>query len=470
MNLSTRNCSECQQPFLGSETEPLCPRCRGAPPASHERTIDTTTTISHEFAAAPTRHVDLTQQYTGRTFDAYTIENLVGRGGMAWVFRARHNWLHRPCAIKILCPELQQRSSDFLDKFIAEARAAASVVHPHIVTVHNIGQTGDHHYIELEYVAGQSLQSILSEQGRLPPLQATDLLMQSCAGLGAAHRNGIIHRDFKPSNILVTDLVRAKLSDFGLAKRIVADRSEQALEALAGTPSYMAPELFAGRRADPRSDVYAVGVSLYYLLTGSLPFGERNLRKLIGQHTHASPPDPRQQSPELPEKAMRLIGRCLSKRPEERPENGDQLYQELRELYLGLRDIRSLVVEAVATLDLTVQSEGDRQVVTVPLPGGRQQRVYIEDRAAGPWPEHLVKIYSLCCPVQETYFRRALELNANIAFGALAIEQVDGQAYFVMINHYPRTTCDAEEIRQSVLEISKWADQVEFALTGEDRH
>jgi eukaryotic-like serine/threonine-protein kinase len=146
------------------------------------------------------------------------------------------------------------------------------------------------------------------------------------------------------------------------------------------------------------------------------------------------------------------------------------LHAELREIYLGLRDIRSLVIEAMAALDLTVESEGDRHVVTVPLSGGRTQRIYIEDQTEGPWAEHLVKIYSLCCPAQDSYFRKALELNADIAFGALAIDNIDGQPFFVMVNHYPRRTCDAEEIRRSVVNISKWADQVEFALTGEDHH
>jgi eukaryotic-like serine/threonine-protein kinase len=470
MNTQTQYCRGCQQPFSGTEEDHFCPRCCQGPTVGVEQTLDTTTTVSFEGTAEPTRSIDLARQYAGRTFDAYTIDTLVGRGGMAWVFRAWHNWLHRPCAIKILCPDLQQRCADSLDKFIAEARAAASIVHPHIVTVHNIGQTGAHHYIELEYVAGRSLQNILLENGRLPALQSTQWMLQSCSALAAAHRSGLIHRDFKPSNILVTQDQQAKLSDFGLAKRIVADGSDEMPETLAGTPAYMAPELFAGHRADPRSDVYAVGVSLYYLFTGSLPFSERILGKLIEQHARATPPDLRQQCPELPEEVVGLIQRCLSKRPEERPEDGDRLYAELREVYLGLRDIRSLVAEAAASLNLTVRSEGDRQVVTVPLPGGRQQRVFIEDRTEGPWSQHLVKIYSLCCPVEESYFRRALELNASIAFGALAIEEVDGQPCFVMVNHYPRSTCDTEEIRQSVLDISKWADQVEFALTGKDRY
>ncbi len=472
MDSQLRICVECQQPLAVDDTDRICSRC-GQPLGCNELSavdMADAETVFFDHTAASNESLDLAKQYIGRTFDAYTVEAMLGRGGMAWVFRARHEWLHRLCAIKILCPQLQQRSNDFLSKFIAEARAAASVVHPHIVTVHNIGQTRDHHYIELEYVAGRSLQSIVRQQKRLPPLLAVELLLQSCSALAAAHRNGLIHRDFKPSNILVTDDHQAKLSDFGLAKRIVADGAEQVPEMLAGTPPYMAPELFAGRQADTRSDVYAVGVSWYYLLTGNLPFGERNLQKLIDQHTHVAPPDPREHCPELPVEVVQLVERCLAKRPEQRPEDAGHLHAHLREVYLGLRDIRSLVIEAMAALDLTVESEGDRHAVTVPLPEGRYQRIYIEDQTEGPWDEHLVKIYSLCCPAQDSYLRKALELNADIAFGALAIDQIDGRPFFVMVNHYPRRTCDAEEIRRSVVNISKWADQVEFALTGEDHH
>ncbi len=470
MNTTVRYCRGCNEQFAAGDEEPLCPHCRQLmTECDAAPTMDMAETACCDPGAAPSRSADLRQQFVGRTFDAYTIETLVGRGGMAWVFRARHNSLQRPCAIKILCPELHERSRDFLELFIAEARAAASVVHPHIVTVHNIGQTGDYHYIELEYVPGRSLQSILKEANRLSPLLATELVLQSCSALAEAHRAGLIHRDFKPSNILVTDRQIAKLADFGLAKRVAADPIQATSAALAGTPYYMAPELFAGDPADTRSDVYAVGVSLHYLLTGSFPFVERNLTKLIRMHTELPPPDPREFCPELPAEVVQLIARCMAKRPEERPEDGAQLHGELRELYLGLRDIRSLVTEAIASLDLAAQVDGERLVVTVPLPEGRQQRVYIEDRTAGPWAEHLVKIYSLCCPVEDSYLRPALELNANISHGSLAIEEVDGQDFFVMVNRYPRSTCDAEEIRQSVLDISKWADQVEQALTGEDR-
>ena len=182
-----------------------------------------------------------------------------------------------------------------MDLFLAEARAAASLVHPHIVTVHNIGQSGSLHYIELEYVPGQTLQQLVQAAGKLDAYSATDLLSQACSALAEAHRCGVVHRDFKPSNILVHRNGQAKLADFGLAKRVSGGGSLD--DSLAGTPYFMAPELFRTRPASKASDVYAVGVSYYYLLTGEFPYVERNVGKLAEKHANAPVPDPASGAP-----------------------------------------------------------------------------------------------------------------------------------------------------------------------------
>jgi len=414
--------------------------------------------------------VDIGRQLVGKRFDSYTIEEFVGKGGMAWVFRAKHNTLHRHCAIKILCPDLRSRNDEFINMFIAEARAAASVVHPHIVTVHNIGEADSNHYIELEYVAGQSLRHVLQSAEKLDPIRATGFLVEACSALAEAHRCGLIHRDFKPSNILVGPHDCAKLADFGLAKRISSDQAGGLAEAITGTPYFMAPELFDGVAASKRSDVYAVGVSYYCLLTGRFPFVDRNLINLAEKHAAEPVPDPRVHCPDLPDGAIDLLNRCMAKRAKDRPADGEALYEELRVVSRRLRDIKSLVAEAVGEMDASCQVERDRIVITVPLSKGRSQRVYVEETTSGPWSEELVKIYSLCCRVDESYFRRALELNANVSHGSLAIEELEGEPFFVMVNSYPRATCDPEEIRHSVRDIANWADEVEYALTGEDRH
>jgi len=416
------------------------------------------------------KSVDIGRELVGKRFDSYTIESFVGKGGMAWVFRAMHNTLHRPCAIKILSPDLRSRDDEFVEMFVAEARAAASVVHPHIVTVHNIGEADSNHYIELEYVAGQSLRHVLQSVGNMDPIRATGFLVEACSALAEAHRCGLIHRDFKPSNILVGPHDCAKLADFGLAKRVSPGQAGGLAEAITGTPYFMAPELFDGVAASRQSDVYAVGVSYYCLLTGRFPYVDRNLMDLADKHAAHPIPDPRVHCPDVPDGVIDLLNRCMAKNPEDRPADGRALYDELCVVSRRLRDIKSLISEAVGGMDASWQVEGDRVVITVPLSEGRSQRVYIEETTSGPWSEELVKIYSLCCRVDESYYRRALELNANVSHGSLAIEELDGEPFLVMVNSYPRATCDPEEIRHSVRDIANWADEVEHALTGEDRH
>ncbi len=428
-------------------------------------TVDLAETVVLDEALAAGDRSALANSLIGRQFDTYTIDAFLGQGGMASVFRATHNTLYRPCAIKILSPSRRNRDCELVELFLAEARAAASVVHPHIVTVHNIGEADSLPYIELEYVPGDTLQELVQTEGRLDPHRATDVLAQACSALGEAHQCGLVHRDFKPSNILVSETGVAKLSDFGLAKQI-----DKGGEALAGTPYFMAPELFSGGAAGKRSDVYAVGVSYYYLLTGQFPFTSRSISELAEKHATDPIPDVTKQCPELPIAAAELLDACMAKQTTQRPEDGQAVFLALREIFRGMRSLQSLVTEAVGDLDVTCAIEGPRAMISVPQPRGRSQRVVVEDCTASVGSEDVIKIYSVCCAAAESYYRRALELNATISHGSLAIEEVNDQACFVMVNTYPRSTCDPEEVRHSVLDIARWADEVENVLTGEDRH
>ena len=469
MTTDTRYCRGCNESFTASEADPRCPQC-GLLMTGDDLapTMDLEETAVLDQTAPPEDTSEFGRSLIGCEFDCYTIDAFLGKGGMASVFRALHNSLCRPCAIKVLSPSRRNRGSDLVELFLAEARSAASVVHPHIVTVHNIGHSGTFPYIELEYVPGPSLQQMVRSEGQLDPYRATDILAQACSALAEAHRCGLVHRDFKPSNILVSNTGLAKLSDFGLAKRIAAGDSQT--ETLAGTPYFMAPELFRGTQTGKGSDVYAVGVSYYYLLTGQFPFVARTVPELAAKHASEPIPDPREICPEIPAEAVDLLARCMAKQREQRPADGAQLYHELKAILRAMRTIESLVDDAVRGLDLECQYDGTRVSVRVPQPGNRWQWVYIEDCTAELAAERVVKIYSICCPAQETYFRRALELNATVSYGSVAIDDVQGKPYFVMVNTYPRATCDPGEVRRSVLDVGRWADEVERVLTGQDRY
>ncbi len=210
-----------------------------------------------------------------RIFPQLEVLELLGRGGMGAVYKARQSALERMVAVKILPPSLGHDRA-FTDRFTREARALARLNHPHIVTVHDVGCTGDFCYFVMEYVDGVNLREAL-RTGQIDPAKALAIVRQICDALEYAHEEGIVHRDIKPENILIDRRGRVKIADFGLAKLLhpVADeagltRTEQVM----GTVRYMAPEQHQGTRpVDHRADIYSLGVVFYELLTGELPLG-----------------------------------------------------------------------------------------------------------------------------------------------------------------------------------------------------
>ena len=220
------------------------------------------------------------ESLVGRRVGQYRLDSVLGRGTMAWVFKAKHLGLGRPCALKVMDPGLVARQPGIREQFWAEARAAANLLHPHVVTIHNLGSVQGIHFIEMEYIrGGRTLRESLVRDGPLEPVRAATLARQVVLALGAAHQAGLVHRDIKPANVLLTPDGRAKLADFGLVRRL--DEPTDGGAPLAGTPTFMAPELFRGTPASPRSDFYALGVLLFHALSGRLPFTADNIGQLI---------------------------------------------------------------------------------------------------------------------------------------------------------------------------------------------
>lgn len=406
-------------------------------------------------------------RFIGRRVGAYEFESFLGRGGMGWVFLARHCTLLRPSAIKILCPEHQGKHIDSPNQFLAEARAAAALVHPHIVAVHNVGTLEDHAFIEMEYVPGQTLEHQVMERHPISLLEATDWLRQTCLALQYAHRQQVVHRDFKPANILIRSDGIAKLADFGLAKRLGEENKSHGLD-LAGTPQFMAPELFAGTPAGPLSDVYAVGITYFYLLTRSFPFPIHTLLDAADLDLERTPPNPQNRRPEIPHEAVEVINRCLAKDPADRYPDCNLLEQDLRRVITSLRTLDALVREAILGLDASAEYGLNRAIVTVRVSLARLQRVLVEETAAGPAGSRQILVFSVCAAVHEPYCRRALELNAVMPYGALAIQNIDGVPHFVILKSFWQSNCEAADIRRGIQEIASWADHVEETLTGED--
>lgn len=258
----------------------------------------------------------------GAQLGHYEVQEMLGRGGMAEVYKGRHPRLDRIVAIKVLPPALATEAN-FRDRFEREARAVAALKHPNIVQVFDFGDIDGMYYMVMEYVAGQDLARYMREQGRLALAASRALLADLAGALDYAHAQGLVHRDVKPSNVMLEPTptpaaFRAVLTDFGIAK-IVRGQIQPTGTGLLGTLDYMAPEqIRASGDIDGRVDIYALGVMLYQMLTGQLPFSGENPGEVMLNHLQQPPPDPRRLLPDLPEPVARAIQKALAKKPEER--------------------------------------------------------------------------------------------------------------------------------------------------------
>lgn len=254
----------------------------------------------------------------------YRLIHQVGKGGMAHVFKAYDLMLERPVAIKLLKQDFSD-DSGFRDRFKQEARSAANLSHPNIVTVHDFGIDPAGVYIVMEYIAGTDLKTKICENGKYPVEEGIQLMVQACAGLGYAHRAGIVHCDVKPQNMLVTSDQRLKITDFGIARALSTLEVETNPEVIWGSPQYFAPEQALGALPTPSSDVYSLGVVMYEVVTGRLPFEADSVDELIAMHRDNAPADPCQYAPDLPDGLAAILMKVLSKEPSARYRTADQL-------------------------------------------------------------------------------------------------------------------------------------------------
>ena len=254
----------------------------------------------------------------------YLILEQLGKGGMAIVYRARDTMLERSVAVKVL-RESYSRDPAFLERFRQEARAAANLSHPNIVTVHDFGLDNGQLFIVMEYVPGTDLKTLIKQRGRFTPEEAVPLLIQACAGIGYAHRAGLVHCDVKPQNMLVTPDMRLKVTDFGIARALSTIKPEEQSEVIWGSPQYFSPEQASGAAPSPASDVYSLGVIMYEILTGSLPFHADTAAELAHLHIEAEPVPIAEMLPNISPVLGQILTKVLSKEPSQRYRTADQL-------------------------------------------------------------------------------------------------------------------------------------------------
>jgi serine/threonine-protein kinase len=258
----------------------------------------------------------------------YELSHLVARGGMAEVYRAHDRLLDRPVALKILFPELSVDRA-FVERFRREAQAAANLSHPNIVPVFDWGEDGGTYFIVMEFIDGRALSSILRGAGPMHPDRAAEIAADVAVALAYAHRHGVIHRDVKPGNVLITEDGIVKVTDFGIARAINTEESLTQTGAVMGTATYFSPEQAEGLGVDARSDIYSLGVVLFEMVTGRPPFLGDTPVAVASKHVRENPPTPRSINPAVPPDLEAIILKCLAKSPEYRYATGDDLRVDL---------------------------------------------------------------------------------------------------------------------------------------------
>jgi serine/threonine-protein kinase len=317
------NCPQC-----GADNRPdsrFCHKCATPLTAADGLPVDRTLTLER-----PPLGLARGTLFAGR----YEVIEELGWGGMGRVYKVYDQKIKDVVALKLIHPEISLNEKA-IDRFRNELRFARKIGHRHVCRMFDLGEEDHQFYITMEYVEGENLKSFIRRSGQLAPRKAISLARQACEGLAEAHRLGIIHRDLKPQNIMIDREGSARIMDFGIA-RFTESEGLTGSGVMIGTPEYMAPEQVETKDVDKRADLYALGVILYEMVTGSVPFeGETPLAVLI-KHRHEPPRDPQQSNPLVSEALTRVILKCLQKDKTRRYQSAEELYEDLTLAEQGL--------------------------------------------------------------------------------------------------------------------------------------
>jgi beta-lactam-binding protein with PASTA domain/predicted Ser/Thr protein kinase len=316
----------------------------------------------------------------------YEIQGVLGQGGMAKVFKGRDTVLGREVAVKVLSPQFVT-DDQFVTRFRREAQAAAGLNHPNIVSVFDTGDQGDIHYIVMEYVQGRTLRDAIKSEGPLMPERAAEIADAVAKALSAAHATGLVHRDIKPGNIMITNDGEVKVMDFGIARTATGDTLTQTAAVL-GTASYLSPEQAQGEPVDPRSDIYSLGCVLYEMLTGRPPFTGDSPVAIAYKHVRDDPVPPSRLNGDIPRDLESVVMKSMAKNPANRYQTADELRQDLGRVLQGLPTMATPVMGDTTEHIARTQPEGTAVMTRAP-PGAE------EERRRRIWPIILISLLVL---------------------------------------------------------------------------
>lgn len=334
----------------------------------------------------------------------YRIERNVGRGGMAEVFLAHDLLLDRPVALKVLFAEYAN-DPNFVERFRREAQSAAGLTHPNIVAVYDWGKVNNTYFIAMEFVQGRTLASVLKEKLRLDARQASDIAVDIASALGFAHENGVVHRDIKPGNILIGSMGQVKVADFGIARALGAAVEDGLTQtgSVMGTATYLSPEQAQGSQPDPRSDIYSLGVVMYEMVAGRVPFIGDNAVGIAYQQVHGVPPALSEFVTDVPPEFEAIVAKCMAKSAERRYAKAGALRDDLRRFSAG--------EEVVALTDVRGRKPQSQSADTMAIPAvTKTQDIKINQSSSGKSDRN---------EYEDSYDEIAPRRAASYLFGAL---------------------------------------------------
>ncbi|MFH2139431.1 MAG: serine/threonine-protein kinase [Pseudomonadota bacterium] len=297
----------------------------------------------------------------------YEVISELGQGAMGVVYKARDPLIDREVAIKTINLSLAlEEREEYEARFYQEAKAAGRLSHPNIVTIYDVGRTGDIAYIAMEYLHGRELRDVLNENKILPVAQVLDVIIQVAQGLSYAHEHEIVHRDVKPSNVMVVRDGHVKITDFGIARMASAAVRTQTGMVL-GSPKYMSPEQVLGKVTDQRSDIFSLGVMLYEMLTGQVPFIGENVNAIMYQTLNAIPAPPSNANPAVPEMLNYIVAKALAKDLDARYQNAGEMVNDLRACREALPRATDGAQQAKRSALVTRATDGDEDKAVIAL-------------------------------------------------------------------------------------------------------
>ncbi|MDP2914460.1 MAG: protein kinase [Candidatus Aminicenantes bacterium] len=299
------------------------------------------------------------------------IEEL-GKGGMGRVYKVFDKKTKEDIALKILKPEIAG-DKEILERFSNELTFARKIVHKNVARMFDLNEQDGTCYITMEYIPGEDLKSFIKRVGQLPIRKAVDIAKQVCEGLAEAHKLGIVHRDLKPKNVMIDQDGNAKIMDFGIARSLKKNRITKTA-VLIGTPDYMAPELAEGKEADERSDIYALGIVLYEMVTGRLPFEGDTALTIALKHKTETPIDPREFNPQVPEDLSLVILKCLEKNKENRFQRVEDLLKALNRLETGVTTVDRVPLGKTTKEEKITEKKWEKSIAVLPFDDSSSQR------------------------------------------------------------------------------------------------